>query len=55
MKMFVVVESIPSCFGYEDVHDLYFLKLEKAQQRLEKLQKKNRGITYCIREILVGE
>lgn len=55
MKIFVVVESVPSCFGYEDVHDLYFSKLEKAQQRLEKLQKKNKGLTYYIREILVGE
>lgn len=55
MKIFVVVESVDSCFGWEDIHDLYFTKLEKAQKRLDKLKKKDKSRIYSIKEINVGE
>lgn len=51
MIIYAVVEEVEDA----DIHDSYFMKMEKAQLRLDKLRKTHKGRTYIIRPITVGE
>lgn len=55
MKIYAVVENIDGGCWTDVVYDTFFIKLEKAELRLNALKKKSRNRNYKIVEIVVSE